>query len=800
MSTSDLTDEPDQLSASALVSQPAVRRAGESSRANPAPASPHWNDPPGGAVASPDNPRAGGMSLAEYLEIPFAHKRLIFVCVGFAIVMAWAAIIFWPRKYYSESKLIVRVGRESVALDPTATTGQTLMLQKTQEEEINSVLAVLSSRHLAEGVISQLGAEAILDGTVQGGSGSGQRESAAHKLLNRTATVLSDALHFALMATGIRDDISDDELAVMRLQDNLIIQSPKKSTVVSVRAEAKSPEAAQAIVQTLTRDFLAEHVRVSSTEGSQQFFVEQAEQAELLLNDLLDQRKELLKQYQVASVESKRETLTNQLAEIERDLLVAQSSLEQYEAEIADLLVRANTSAAEIVAAKEQQSDTTWSAMRNRLYELEMQEKELTSKLSDDHPRLLAIREQLTGARDILARVESERENTSMTPNPVRVRLQEDLQQKQTSVVGLKSLIVARESQRERTLQSINDLVEFELKLDDLDRRIALASSNLRLLQDKREEARVIDELQSEQISNVSIFQPASLVYRPFSPNKKLLAAGFVVLGLMGGLGLAYTREINSTQVRRPEHLATGLSVPLVGTMAYEKALARSRRLARAKFSASVRETLQSLMGEVLLSRSQQDVNEGRGCAVGILGCSEGSGASTIAALLSKYAAEEAGLRTILLDADTKNRSVSRLFGLSEGPGLAELLDGDASRSECEQSSTTENLRLVASSSPSEPRPLRMHAGAVADVLEDFRSHASLIIVDLPSANRPEQLAGLAQQLDHVLLVVESDRHDVSSLSRIVQRLRGGGLPLKGIVLSKAKNYLPRVVNRILVS
>lgn len=47
-------------------------------------------------------------------------------------------MLVWPKKFESEAKLMIRVGRESVVLDPTATTSQTLMLQKTQEEEVNA--------------------------------------------------------------------------------------------------------------------------------------------------------------------------------------------------------------------------------------------------------------------------------------------------------------------------------------------------------------------------------------------------------------------------------------------------------------------------------------------------------------------------------------------------------------------------------------------------------------------------------------------------------------------------------------
>ena len=103
-------------------------------------------------------------SIASYLEIPFIYKRLIMVCTLIGILLGWGAIVTWPRTYESEAKLMIRVGRESVSLDPTATTSPTLTLHKTLEEEVITALEVLNSRQVAETVVDKLGAKAILSG------------------------------------------------------------------------------------------------------------------------------------------------------------------------------------------------------------------------------------------------------------------------------------------------------------------------------------------------------------------------------------------------------------------------------------------------------------------------------------------------------------------------------------------------------------------------------------------------------------------------------------------------------------
>src|ERR1044071_8991887 len=69
-----------------------------------------------------------------------------------------ATIIMKPR-FRSESQLFVRLGRENVASDPTATLTDDQRVVTTaqiRETEINSVVAILSSRSIIESVVDQI--------------------------------------------------------------------------------------------------------------------------------------------------------------------------------------------------------------------------------------------------------------------------------------------------------------------------------------------------------------------------------------------------------------------------------------------------------------------------------------------------------------------------------------------------------------------------------------------------------------------------------------------------------------------
>ena len=78
-------------------------------------------------------------------------------------------ILFAPRSYTSESKLLLRIGRESVTVDPTASSvGDQLNMHHTRENEIQSAVGVMQSRQILQNVVDKIGEEAILKGKPQG--------------------------------------------------------------------------------------------------------------------------------------------------------------------------------------------------------------------------------------------------------------------------------------------------------------------------------------------------------------------------------------------------------------------------------------------------------------------------------------------------------------------------------------------------------------------------------------------------------------------------------------------------------
>jgi polysaccharide biosynthesis transport protein len=748
-----------------------------------------------------------GSGLTRYVEPLFIYKRWL---LGWCIVscfLCWVALLIWPRTYESECKLQCNVGRETVGLDPTTTTTQTLMLQKTQEEDVNSALELLGSKGLADNVVAELGAENILSGYLP--TLTEVSPTYFDKLSSGISNWASNAVDTILNGSGIRDKISDAERAAIRVQKDVSISSPKKSTALIVQAKAKSPQMAQAIVKSLTAHFLTKHVNVTTTEGSLDFFSTHAGDAEDKVNRLLDRRSKMLQFHQIASTESKNNALTTQVAAIETTILNTQAQIKRTDSEINDIGMRMQELEMEVISSRQTSSDLGVSGMRSQLYALELEEKRRSALYTNDHPLLVQIRGQNAAGTEVLEKLKRENESQSTTPNPLRRTLEQDLLKAQTAAVGLNALLKESSAQKEIKEREIRELLDFEVELSEVNREIEVAKSSLISLRDKQEQARVVDSLRNKKISSIAISQAASFAEKPSDPKKVLVIAGFTMIGLVGGLGLVGLNEYSRTTIRRPDEAERLLRYPVLATVLENKALKqdslnlkrRTYKTLKSKKMQDIHDGCRSIMSELYLGEAPTDVAEVfLGRTIGIVGVRDDCGASSVAMMLALESSGHEGLRTTLVDLDLRKRTVSKVFGLvgpTSQPGT-ELATGAASSVDFLQSLTEESLGLVGTGTRSVSRRIDVNAQGVTALLQDLARNNDFVIVDLPPANRPSNLMQIVRHLDQIIVVVESERTESQAAERLVARFEKMNVEVVGIVVNKYRKRVPSWLQKLL--
>ena len=465
------------------------------------------------------------MSEVDYwlrsLRANFGKVALALALVFLATV---SVILFYPRKYASNAQLLLRVGRESVRVDPTAdATGESLPMQLTRESEIETALGVMRSRAVLEEVLDEVGVETIDAGVpATEDSASGTVRSFLHGAVGTAMGVISSI-----------DPVPQHEKTIRDLGSDLHVSNSGKASVVSVSYATKSPEVANQVVTAWVDAYLKKHAEFHTTSGSYEFFQKEDEKLKKNLEDTYTQLRETKIRFGLTTVEGHQQLLEGRLASI-RDMMVdVESSKSASESRIAELERLLETTEdrtqTEQVSGKANEAHDT---MRAKLFELEVTEQEYLSKYKDEHPRLISIQKQIAEARDILRKQESDRNEVSSDVNPTHQRLDQELALEKATLTSLTTKCTSLAQQHAALADEIAKLNETESEIAELTRKVKIMEESYVSHSQRLEQARLDEALLAQRITSVNVVQQPTLEHRPVTPNKTLTAA----LGLLGML------------------------------------------------------------------------------------------------------------------------------------------------------------------------------------------------------------------------------------------------------------------------
>jgi capsular exopolysaccharide synthesis family protein len=145
------------------------------------------------------------------------------------------------------------------------------------------------------------------------------------------------------------------------------------------------------------------------------------------------------------------------------------------------------------------------------------------------------------------------------------------------------------------------------------------------------------------------------------------------------------------------------------------------------------------------------------------------------------------GRRVLLIDADLRRGRIHQIFGMSKGPGLAEVLAGAVSteqvikRIKAGRGTTLDVMpggELVG-----HPAEL-LRSPRMGDLLASLQASYDMIVCDTPPVNLVSDSLLLARMVDGVILVARAGVTDAQSLTEASRHLRDADAPLLGVLLN----------------
>ena len=338
------------------------------------------------------------------------------------------------------------------------------------------------------------------------------------------------------------------------------------------------------------------------------------------------------------------------------------------------------------------------------------------------------------------------------------------------------------ESQKGKVVDLQDNLVQHHILKRDM-----LANNQLyQALLGRMKEASVASTMVT---SNVAVITPAEFPLKPYLPKKLLNLSLAAMVGLLGGIGLAFLMEYLDDSVKTTGELERICRIPSLGMVPFfsrngRPALEDKRQLELATVNqprSMLAESIFNIRTAVMLSSSG-----GPPGIIIITSPNPSEGKTTLAVHLASSLALN-GKRVVIIDADLRKPNIHSIFQLPGQPGLSNLLSGGASLAEILQPTQVPDLFIIpAGTIP--PSPVQLLTSAeFMDLLKDLKQDFHHVVIDTPPVIGFTDARAISSLAEGVLLVAKHHSTSREALRLTMQLLGQVKAPLLGAVITMAQ-------------
>ena len=167
-----------------------------------------------------------------------------------------------------------------------------------------------------------------------------------------------------------------------------------------------------------------------------------------------------------------------------------------------------------------------------------------------------------------------------------------------------------------------------------------------------------------------------------------------------------------------------------------------------------------------------------------------GDGKSTVCANLAA-SLSKLFIEVILVDADLRKPTLSRVFRSEGRPGLTECLEGQAEVADVLQDTGVERLRFVAAGSASQNPADLLGRESLGAVLRDLQSRCQCLIMDTSPLTACGDALLIGAHVNKALMVINPRNWQGEAESRVRELLQEHGVEVLGVILNATEDSAP---------
>jgi succinoglycan biosynthesis transport protein ExoP len=533
--------------------------------------------------------------------------------------------------------------------------------------------------------------------------------------------------------------------------------------IIFVSVTSQTPIKAQRLASTIANDYLASQ-REARQEALQRVAIWLKGRVDDLQSRVLETESSIEKLKAESGIRDTEfsNVSKQQVGEVNTQLMTARAEVNEKRARLEQARHVIDTNS-DIQSIPELTASTVLTELRQKQIEVSWRAADLQNKPSEQYAHVIAIRAELAGInKQINAEVQHILGNLKNAYD-IAVRREQAL-----------------ESELNRLTAGHGDSDAYQ-KLQQLRHT---GDADRKLYESYLSQYNEIVQRRTLQDASARIISPASIPRSPTSSRRMLFYALGGMLGLGGGLLLAFLLEYLRSGVKTDTEIEQSFGQPVMGIIPLIQNRKFHGNLYDRLLHRIVDEPLSHFSEAVHAMRINLELSNANPKVILITSALPDEGKSTAAMLLAASSASS-GKRTVLVDCDLRQQSTSEVFRNKRQPGLSQLLRGTAELMDVITKDPATKTYVIPAGFVAQNTADMLMSQQMRDLIAELRDEFEYIVMDTAPLLPVVDALALATVADKILVIVEWGHTPRAAISEAFKVLRPEAHRVAGIVLNK---------------
>lgn len=479
------------------------------------------------------NPEEQEIHLSDYFLVLAKHKTLIFLLTLLTVSVTVFTTMQMKPVYEAGATLVIDKEQSASPLTGQRTDYENYI---SQNLTFNTHFKLITSRPVIELVVRELRLDRLESGNILA---PGPLQQLRERIVENLRLLLGRE----------REKVSVDEeknQLLATLQQKISIREVKDTRLLRVMVEDTDPAMARDLANAVGQAYIRFNLesQMQTSRNSFQWLEGQSYEIKKKLEDAERDFLSYKEENKLFSVEGRQATVAQKIREFNDAFMVSRNQRQELEAKLSQLQPLLKSNNVNILQFRSLLNNPLLEKLYGQLIDAELEKSSLTKVYKGKHTKVI--------------QVETRIEDTTR-------KIREETAKELGDMEAQRQVLLAKERVLQQNITDIEDeglaTNRKELQYSILQRSVDTNQKMYDTLLAKLKEADITESLDS---NNIRIAEAANLPMDPIRPKKARNLLLGMLLGLMGGIGMAFFLEYLDQSLRSEEDVARHLGLPVL--------------------------------------------------------------------------------------------------------------------------------------------------------------------------------------------------------------------------------------------